>query len=121
IAVLLDTRWSAWSLSPCFAQATLRRAVEARGIAYRHLPRLASAPNLRRQLREEGDWDAFAAAYQRALDQQEEVLSRIAVYAQTHRVCLLCREHDAAHCHRRLLAERLAELAGLPIEHQRVW
>ena len=48
---------------------------------------------------------------------QEELLQQIAAYARTHRVCLLCRECDPDLCHRSLLAERLAALAGLTIEH----
>jgi hypothetical protein len=117
IQVLLDVRQRAWSANPGFVQETLRRAVEGRGITYRHRPELGGAPELRAQLKATGDWQAFRAAYETVLVAQEALEQQIAAYARTHRVCLLCGERDPARCHRSLLAERLADLAGLTIEH----
>lgn len=68
-------------------------------------------------MRASDNWEAFRAAYAAVLAGQEEVLQQIAAYARTQRVCLLCRERDPARCHRSLLAERLAALGGLTIEH----
>jgi hypothetical protein len=121
IRVLLDIRWSPTSQCHGFEPGTLRRIVEGRGMAYRHVPALGSAPDLRYRYQEDGDWAAFASAYLGALEGQDALLGRVAGYARGHPVCLLCAEHDPGHCHRRLLAERLAPLAGLTIEHLTLW
>lgn len=121
IQVLLDVRGTDWREQPGFEGTTVRRAVEGRGIVYRHLPALDSAPDLRHRLREEGDWEAYAAAYLAALEQQEALLCRIAEWARRHPICLLCRERDASLCHRGLLATRLAALGGLQVEHLTLW
>ncbi|HLW00099.1 MAG TPA: DUF488 domain-containing protein [Ktedonobacterales bacterium] len=121
ISVLVDCRWDTSSGQLGFDGATLRRAVEGRGIAYRHFSMLGGAPHLRFRLCEEGDWDAFAAAYLTALAPQEELLGRIAGWARNHPTCLLSCERNATLCHRGLLATRLAEMAGLQVEHLLVW
>ena len=121
IQVVVDTRWSAWSQNEGFCQAPLRRALVSRGMAYRHRPELGASPQLRHRLEADGDWAAFVAAYDAALTTHEALLRSVAAYAQTHRVCLLCMEHEPGHCHRSVLAERLAVLAGLNIEHLKAW
>ena len=121
IAVVVDTRWSAWSRNDGFCQAPLRRALVSRGMVYRHRPELGTSPELRHRLEADGDWAAFVAAYSAALTTQEALLRSVAAYAQTHQVCLLCMEHEPEHCHRSVLAERLADLAGLNIEHLKAW
>ena len=121
IEVLLDTRWSAWSQQQGFDATALRRALEGQGIAYRHLPSLGSAPDVRHQWTQDGNWDAFEMTYQGMLARQSELFGRVAGYAQHHRLCLFCAERDHTHCHRSLLATRLAELAGLQVAHLVLW
>lgn len=121
IELVLDTRWSAWSRNDGFCQAPLRRALVRRRIAYRHRPDLGTSPALRHRLDADGDWAAFVAAYAATLTTHAALLRSVAVYARTHRVCLLCAEHEPAHCHRSILAERLADLAELTIEHVKAW
>lgn len=121
IEVVLDTRWSAWSANPGFVQDTLRRAVEGHGITYRHRPELGASPEVRAQVKIPGNWEAFRAAYAGGLAGQGDLLQHIASYARTHRVCLLCGARNPTRCHRSVLAERLAELAGLNIEHLKAW
>jgi hypothetical protein len=121
IELVLDTRWSAWSRNDGFCQAPLRRALVSRRIAYRHRPELGTSPDLRHHLDADGDWAAFVAAYAATLTTHAALLRSVAAYARTHRVCLLCAEHEPAHCHRSVLAQRLADLAGLTIEHLKAW
>lgn len=122
IEVLVDTRWNpAWSLHQGFDQATLRRAVHGHRVAYRHLPTLGTRPAWRHRFKEDGDWSALVAAYEEALAGQQDLLKRVAVYAQDHRICLLCMEHAPDHCHRSVLAQSLARLAGLQVEHLLAW
>ena len=121
IELVLDTRWSAWSRNDGFCQAPLCRALVSRRIVYRHRPDLGTSPELRHQQEADGDWAAFVAAYDAALTTHSELLKSVAASAKEHRVCLLCAEHEPEHCHRSILAERLAEVAGLTIEHLKAW
>jgi uncharacterized protein (DUF488 family) len=68
--------------------------------------------------RADGDWEALARAFlpllaeRRAEELGRDVLSRAA------RPCLLCAEHDAEGCHRRLVAEYWARhIPNLVIVH----
>ncbi|HLV98702.1 MAG TPA: DUF488 family protein [Ktedonobacterales bacterium] len=120
VQVLLDIRWTDERQRSPLCAETLRQAVESRGIAYRQRSELSCAPVLR-QLREDGDGDAFAAAYLAALASQEDLLRRIAGWARDHPICLLSLEHNAALGHLGLLATRLAALGGLEVEHLTLW
>lgn len=71
VQVVLDARWNAYSQHQGFDGETLRRAIEGHGMAYRHRPERGAPPNLRRALVEDGDWDAFAAAYRTHIAKQE--------------------------------------------------
>jgi uncharacterized protein (DUF488 family) len=88
------------------------------GIAYEHQPDLAPTPALLDAYRADGDWEALARAFlpllaeRRAEELGRDVLSRAA------RPCLLCAEHDAEGCHRRLVAEYWARhIPNLVIVH----
>ncbi|MDR0883471.1 MAG: DUF488 domain-containing protein [Oscillospiraceae bacterium] len=62
------------------------------------------------------DW----AAYQVIYDNQINTLDSLAFFRQFagQRICLLCAEHTPEKCHRRLLAEKIAEtFADVSVEH----
>ncbi len=117
IELLLDVRRDARSSQLGFEQDTLRRGARGHHISYVHKPELGVAWEQREHLRATRDWKTFSAAYAVTLDGQEALLRRIAAYAQMHRLCVMCGERLPDWCHRRLLVERLAVLAGLAIQH----
>lgn len=81
------------------------------GIGYHPLPALApTADMLTAYKKDKGDWAVYAPKYLRLLaDRRAEdaVPKELADGG-----CLLCSEHEPAHCHRRLAAEYLAEKWG---------
>lgn len=87
------------------------------GIAYQPVPELAPTPALFDFIKKEGGtWDAYAARYVALL--RERAVERALDRALVSEACLLCAEHEPAHCHRRLAAEYLRDAWGdIAIRH----
>lgn len=79
---------------------------------YVHLPELAPTAAVLDAYREDHDWDAYVVAFEALMDERRiaATLDR-ALFAEGP-CCLLCSEPTPEHCHRRLVAERLAREWG---------
>lgn len=88
------------------------------GGSYIHLPNLSPTPEILDTYRADKDWRQYEVRFNALLDQRDipEVLDR--AMFERERCCLLCSEHLADKCHRRLVAERMAaEWAPVTITH----
>ena len=74
------------------------------GIGYHHELALAPTPELLDAYRTSHDWAAYAKGFARLLRKR-----RVEDLPRSEAACLLCSEHTAEHCHRRIAAEYLAE------------
>jgi uncharacterized protein (DUF488 family) len=76
---------------------------------YTHLPELAPTKEILASYRSDGDWPTYIERFEALMDERDipNALSRDMFAIQ--RCCLLCSEATPEHCHRRLVAERLAE------------
>jgi len=76
--------------------------------AYLHLPELAPSEEILDAYRKSKDWARYEIQFQALMDQRNipTILDRASFAAQAS--CLLCSEDTPEHCHRRLVAERLA-------------
>jgi uncharacterized protein (DUF488 family) len=80
----------------------------ADGCQYQHLPILAPTDEILNDYRTDHDWEKYAVRFTHLLDERD------IPNALNHRdfeeslSCLLCSEPTADHCHRRLVAERIA-------------
>lgn len=88
------------------------------GIEYQHAPDLAPTADLLgryRKRNQRGSWEAYASGFRDLIRERAiESLPR----ATFEGACLLCSEHSAERCHRRLVAEYLNETwGGLEIQH----
>lgn len=87
------------------------------GIDYIHLPELAPTQEIMDNFKKKkGDWSAYEKAFQTLLKERkpEDTLSKDLF----DRACLLCSEDRPDQCHRRLVAEHLAEKwGGVEIVH----
>jgi uncharacterized protein (DUF488 family) len=95
-------------------------AHEICGIDYLHLPELAPTQEMLDDFKKRnGDWEAYERRFldllrERRVDSELSSLSS----ATLDHACLLCSEAKPNHCHRRLVAEYLAEKwSGVRIEH----
>jgi len=109
----------------------LQAALAEAGIEYRHHPELAPTTELRRLQYAEDDRQgvgkrsrsALAPAYRERY--LAEILDRadldtlVAELPDGGAATLFCVERDPEACHRSLIAERVADQYGLPVEHLR--
>jgi uncharacterized protein (DUF488 family) len=109
VKMLVDVRLTPLSRKPGLSKNGLAARLRDAGIDYMHLPELGN-PRDNRDAFRRGD-EAAVTRYRAALRTPEgqaglEKLLRLA----THRsIALMCFEHDAAQCHRSIVAEALAE------------
>ena len=70
-----------------------------------HLDYAPTKPLLAKYRKKEISWDEYEVKYLNLLDMRK--VTKDLNINELHKNCLLCSEHDAAKCHRRLLAEYL--------------
>ena len=87
------------------------------GIDYRHVVEMAPTQPLLDKARKARDgWDGFEKQFL-ALIRQRKVEKAVSA-RELADACLLCSEHEPDHCHRRLVAEYLADAhSGIEIVH----
>jgi len=78
------------------------------GIAYSYQPIFAPSPEIREALRKTRDWAQFEKSF-RKLMKQRKVLNAVDPKLFEGNVAILCSEAEADKCHRRLVAEMLAQ------------
>ncbi|MCP5371421.1 MAG: DUF488 domain-containing protein [Hyphomicrobiales bacterium] len=121
VRVLIDVRAVAGSRRRGFSKTPLRDALTAAGIAYQHLPGLGN-PKPGREAGKAGRYDDFERIFRAHMETApfHRDLARAAEFARGTAACLMCYERDAAHCHRRFVAEALAPDLGLDPRHLKV-
>ena len=111
VATLADVRAVALSRKRGFSKSALRDALANQDIGYQHFIKLGT-PKEGRQAARAGDADLMRRIYcdgVLATEPAQEAFQELEALARTQPICLLCFERDPANCHRRILAQRLAE------------
>lgn len=91
---------------------------EGFGIAYEHIVELAPTAEILDAYKKDGDWSAYERDYPQLLAERDTLSIGRQLLQRYQRPCLLCAEDTPDHCHRRLLAEYLAErISDLEIVH----
>jgi uncharacterized protein (DUF488 family) len=91
---------------------------EGFGIEYEHRPDLAPSAEIFEAFKSDGDWTAYERAFHSILSDRAAEEAGRELLDRYHRLCLLCTEPEAEHCHRRLVAEWWQEhLSGVKVEH----
>lgn len=114
VKLLVDVRAVAASRRPGFAKSQLRAGLDARGIGYVHLRGLGT-PKEGRVAARAGDIPTLERVYDAHLktpQAREEMDELAALVAKAGPVCILCYERDHTHCHRRWIAEIIADREG---------
>jgi uncharacterized protein (DUF488 family) len=78
------------------------------GISYHYEPIFAPGPEIRDALRKTRDWTRFEKSFLKLM-KQRRVLDAVDRSSFEGKVALLCSEAEADKCHRRLVAEMLAQ------------
>jgi len=111
VATLADVRAVALSRKRGFSKSALRDALATQDIGYEHFIRLGT-PKEGRQAARAGDGELMRRIYcdeVLAKDEAQEAFRDLEALARARPICLLCFERDPANCHRRVLAQRLAD------------
>ena len=82
------------------------------GIGYVYQPELAPTAEIMEGFRSGRSWDAYAARFEALLDERRIPESLDRSLFDPGPACLLCSEDKPQHCHRRLVAERIAAAWG---------
>ena len=122
VGLLVDVRAVAASRRPGFSKRQLAAGVEDAGMRYLHLRALGTPPEGRLANRRR-EWSRFWAIVEEKLasTEAELALQEAAEIALAAPSCLLCYEADWHICHRRRVAEILAQRHGFTIRHLSVY
>ena len=118
VTTLLDVRDRPISRRPGFSKRQLAAAVDEAGMRYFHLQALGTPPEGRLAGRRR-EWDRFWGIVEEKLTRPEAelALQEAGEIARATPSCLLCYEADWRICHRRRIAELLAQRHGLALRH----
>jgi len=118
VRTLIDVRDRPISRRPGFSRRQLAAAIEEAGMRYLSLRALGTPPEGREAGRRR-EWDRFWQIVETRLSgpEAELALHEAATTAQQSASVLLCYEADWRCCHRRRVAELLAERHGFAVRH----
>jgi uncharacterized protein (DUF488 family) len=118
VANLIDVRDRPISRRPGFSKRQLAAAAEEAGMRYFHLQALGTPPE-GRAANHRREWDRFWAIVEEKLARPEAELAlrEAADLARAAPSCLLCYEADWQICHRRRIAEILAQRHHFAVSH----
>lgn len=119
INCLVDVRHIPFSRKPGFSKDKLARRLSRAKIDYVHLADLGAPKSLREKLKSTGDYSVFFKKMDRYLDGKKDAIEEAYHYALHMRCCLMCFEHLAAQCHRKIVANKIKirDGDGLQIKH----
>jgi uncharacterized protein (DUF488 family) len=117
--LLADIRAVASSRRPGFAKTRLAANVGEIGIEYLHLRGLGTPAAGRAAARagRHGEMRKIYSEHLATPEAQAELAMLAELVRSGRRICLLCFEHDPAHCHRSLVATALAAMMPLRLAH----
>ena len=120
VAVLIDVRAVPSSRRAGFSKRILAASLAEAGIAYVHLQALGT-PKAGRQAVRAGHPEEMRTIYEAHLAEPAAQLQLIEALeiARERPAALLCYEADPAHCHRRIVAERLCQRNAFEVEDLR--
>jgi uncharacterized protein (DUF488 family) len=113
---VLDVRELPISRRKGFSKSALASHLEGAGIAYRHERRLGSPTDIRRRLREDGDFTRYFRGFDRYLKTQGEFISEL-VQELPGSVALVCYERNPDECHRKSVAAAMSAIVGIKPKH----
>jgi uncharacterized protein (DUF488 family) len=118
VALVLDVRAAPVSRKKGFSKNPLAQHLSEAGIGYRHLRGLGT-PKRGREAARSGDHESFKRIFRHQLEEPEALLDlgEALSLAAAQPVCLLCLERDPEQRHRLIVAERISQESGQPIDH----
>lgn len=118
ITRLIDVRERPLSRKKGFSKNALRDRLEAEGIEYIHMPQLGSPSDIRHDYKDGGSEIVFFEKYRQYVrDYRMDDIRDLERYVSEKPSVIMCFEDAYMHCHRRILAELVAEMGGFRPVH----
>lgn len=112
IDCLLDVREIPLSRKKGFSKTKLSERLSQQNIHYIHFKELGSPKPIREELKTNRNYSTFFKKMDRYLNKKKEVIEKAYDYVVNNTCCLLCFEHLAATCHRKIVARKIKERDG---------
>ena len=118
VELVLDIRAAPVSRKKGFSKNQLAAHLADAGIGYRQLRGLGT-PKRGREAARGGDIESFERIFREHMEEPEALLDlcEAIALAESQPVCLLCLERDPEHCHRMIVANRMAGETGQELRH----
>jgi hypothetical protein len=112
VKVLVDVRSNPLSMKFGFSKTQLKNFCSSLGIEYLHIPEVGIQSNQRKELNSQSDYDKLFEIYKKTnLKETTTYQVRILnLLKQKRRIALTCFEENICQCHRKHLAEAIADL-----------
>ena len=119
VEIVVDIRAVASSRRPGFSKSGLAAHLATRGIDYLHLRGLGTPAEGRAAARagRHRRMQTIYTTHLRTAGARAELDALVELVRSGRRACLLCFEADPAHCHRSIVAARLARRLPLRVRH----
>jgi uncharacterized protein (DUF488 family) len=117
ISRLIDVRFNPISRRYGFHKSTLARLCNFLEIDYQHLPELGIPGSERDDLSSSAKYTSLFNNYRSSLPSRKDSLLNVTGLLQSKPSVLVCMEADPKFCHRNVLAQYLATLIDMPIQH----
>lgn len=113
VKVLCDVRKNSISMKFGFSKSQLKYACEGVGIKYFHFPEFGIASNKRKVLETQTDYDVLFDEYKATIlsSTSMEQFQLLKLLKREKRIALTCFEANIHQCHRKYLAESIANLS----------
>jgi uncharacterized protein (DUF488 family) len=121
VECVLDVRENPFSRKRGFSKGPLSQSLEAVGIRYVHSKELGTPRALRKQVKEDDDYERFFADMRQYLATQQDAIDLACGHVRRMICCLVCYEESVETCHRKVVAEMIQERLGdeLSVVHLR--
>ena len=107
VQYLIDIREKPLSRKKGFSKTALKNHLIEENIYYLHYRELGSPTEIRKKLREDGDYNLFFQEFTKHLSTQQDALNNAVKVIQNFICCLLCYERNHEQCHRKVVAKEL--------------
>ncbi len=112
IDCLIDVREIPISRKCGFSKSGLVQRLGRENIHYVHFRELGSPKPIRQKLKINRDYSTFFKKMDKYLTNKKDALEKVYSYVIDNTCCLMCFEHLAEQCHRKIVATKIKEWDG---------
>lgn len=120
INVIADVRRLPLSRKKGFSKTSLNESLVKNNIEYISYRELGTSKEMRSKLLSTGNYKKFFKEYKNKIcDKTEQINELYEIVNSGKKIALLCFEHDAHKCHRKIIADEITKIDGngLKIKH----